>query len=149
ARSRSLLLRWRWWLAGIALLSPLVTGGIAFIAPIYREHQAIAYLTENNWQVSPCDDPTSSVSWFRETTGFQTAFNSGLSVITSNSLAVTDTDLRHLTELGNLRYLYIWTKMTDAQLEPLQRLPRLEILALAKGSISDEGLAHVKKLRNL
>jgi len=62
----------------------------------------------------------------------------------------TDSDLKHLADLRDLRLLVLFkTSITDAGLEHLKGLTELEILYLGQTWITDAGLAHVRALTGL
>ncbi len=64
--------------------------------------------------------------------------------------SVTDTDVEAITQLVELRELYLdSTKITNAALIHFDRLRRLRHLHLANTSISDEGLESLRSLSNL
>jgi hypothetical protein len=67
--------------------------------------------------------------------------------------AFTDDDLAHLTEWSESPILYALnlagTKVTDAGLEYLRRLPKLEMLVLSNTKVTDAGLVHLNALTGL
>ena len=63
---------------------------------------------------------------------------------------VTDTDLKHLEDLPEIRSLGLSkTQITDAGLENLEGLTQLQWLRLQNTQITDAGLEHLRKLTQL
>lgn len=68
----------------------------------------------------------------------------------SNSKAVSDDGIRHLTRMPQLLELDLsQTAITDQSLEVISELPNLESLSLVFTRVSDNGLQHLRKCRKL
>ncbi len=73
-----------------------------------------------------------------------------LEILNFSGANVTNEDLRHLSNLRNLRHLILEeTDITGAGLVHVSRMDRLEILELRKTRLAGEDLRHLKGLRNL
>ena len=67
-----------------------------------------------------------------------------------NSKTITDSGLRHLAGMPNLRNLNLsQTGVTDRGLEVLATLPRLEMLSLVFTPVTDAGMVHLQKCHQL
>jgi ankyrin repeat protein len=72
------------------------------------------------------------------------------SILSGGSKALSDTGLRHLARMPQLRHLDLsGTQVTDRGLEVLRELPALESISLSWTGITDAGVAHLRNCRHL
>jgi parallel beta-helix repeat protein len=75
---------------------------------------------------------------------------SGLRSLTIDATQVTDAGMQSLQGLENLTAVYmVDTPVSDAGLIPLSKLPRLEVLWVARTQMTAVGLGHVAKMKSL
>ena len=73
---------------------------------------------------------------------------SGIKTLHLGGATVTDKGLASVAELTDLRELAIWwaTKISDAGVAHLGRLPRLRMVDISNSSLTDEGVKHLASL---
>jgi len=74
-----------------------------------------------------------------------------LRVLLLSDTQASDTSMRHLADLNNLEYLFMWdvTNVTDAGVAHLRDLKKLRYIHLSKSQITDKSLAVFSKLPNV
>ncbi|MEC7839317.1 MAG: hypothetical protein VX777_04680 [Chlamydiota bacterium] len=77
-----------------------------------------------------------------------------LEILKLNAFELTETSFMYLSELKNLKKLYIFQcdSITDSAIKHLSKLKKLEVLDLSTGdnkSITDTGIEHLKNLKKL
>ena len=157
----------KWLMIGVTLFCVTVGSAVGWIR--YRQQQA----RENRERVAAVEEAVEEIeemggkvvsayeklrpqTWLEELFDDPGDANDPVGVLRAyfvdlRSTKVTDSDLRHLTELTSLEGVALGSaNVTDAGLEHLKGLTNLKHLSFHKGTkFTDAGLAHLKGLTNL
>ncbi len=162
ARSGKLRPKRRWFqfsLRTLLLLVALLALWLGWHAvQVRRQREAVLTIEElgghvlydYEWPRGSSNTPPNEPSWLARLVGVDQVHDVA-SVSLAHNKEVTDADLRQLSDLKDLRDLNLgWTEVSDEGLAHLKRLRGLEHLYLESCShVTDSGIAHLAGLTNL